>query len=62
MDVALWIAVKNFLKGEWTKILEVTPYLLEKLSPEDDENHTIATVLQAQVVSAYLSSLSVRSA
>ncbi|KJA14204.1 hypothetical protein HYPSUDRAFT_195326 [Hypholoma sublateritium FD-334 SS-4] len=51
MDIHLWMAGKNYLKGEWLKIFEVTPYLLHTIAPTADEKSTASSVLQAQVVS-----------
>ncbi|KAF8962108.1 transcription factor IIIC subunit delta N-term-domain-containing protein [Flammula alnicola] len=51
MDVNLWAAGKNYLKGEWLKIFEVTPYLLNAIAPEQEEKCTAAAVLQAQIIS-----------
>ncbi|KAF8192909.1 hypothetical protein BJ912DRAFT_961343 [Pholiota molesta] len=41
---------KNYLKGEWLKIFEVTPYLFESIAPTPEEKCTAAAVLQAQIV------------
>ena len=51
MDLNLWMASKNYLKGEWLKTFEVTPYLLDVIAPTADEKSTAAAVLQAQIVS-----------
>ncbi|KAF9479133.1 hypothetical protein BDN70DRAFT_709576 [Pholiota conissans] len=50
MDVNLWAAGKNYLKGEWSKIFEVTPYLLDTIAPTPEEKCTSVAVLQAQIV------------
>ncbi|KAG6825120.1 hypothetical protein H0H93_001145, partial [Arthromyces matolae] len=46
MDLSLWAASKNCLKGEWVKVCEVTPFLLETFA----ENATqTMQALQAQI-------------
>ncbi|TFK36254.1 transcription factor IIIC subunit delta N-term-domain-containing protein [Crucibulum laeve] len=57
MDLTLWTAAKNCLKGEWIKIYDITPFLLETYSPSSSassvsmsDNMTNQT-LKAQVVS-----------
>lgn len=54
MDINLWMAGKNYLKGEWLKIFEVTPYLLHTIAPTADEKSTASAVLQAQVASTFI--------
>ncbi|KDR79253.1 hypothetical protein GALMADRAFT_93153 [Galerina marginata CBS 339.88] len=48
MDVNLWAAGKNYLKGEWVKISDVTPCLLNYVASSDDVKMTTASVLRAQ--------------
>ncbi|KIJ96924.1 hypothetical protein K443DRAFT_133983 [Laccaria amethystina LaAM-08-1] len=43
MDLTLWAAGKNYLKGEWPKAADVTPFLLETHPSED--------ILKSQIVS-----------
>ncbi|EDR10144.1 uncharacterized protein LACBIDRAFT_318182 [Laccaria bicolor S238N-H82] len=43
MDLTLWVAGKNYLKGEWPKAADVTPFLLETHPSED--------ILKSQVIS-----------
>ncbi|KAF8638457.1 hypothetical protein AX17_002191 [Amanita inopinata Kibby_2008] len=53
MDLCLWAAVKNCLKGEWKMIFDVITFLLDKLlssDPQGQGNKT-AQVLKAQIVS-----------
>ncbi|KAF8884432.1 putative zinc-finger of transcription factor IIIC complex-domain-containing protein, partial [Gymnopilus junonius] len=50
MDVNLWIAGKNYLKGEWSKICDVTPCLLNHAAPKDEEKFNIVAILKAQIV------------
>ncbi|PPQ73141.1 hypothetical protein CVT24_009134 [Panaeolus cyanescens] len=50
MDFHLWTAEKNYLKGEWVQTFSGTPYLLDSIHPHEQEA-TLATVLQAQVIS-----------
>ncbi|KAJ3511250.1 hypothetical protein NLJ89_g4210 [Agrocybe chaxingu] len=50
MDLNLWTATKNYLKGEWIKIFEIAPYLLNIIAPEDEDKTDPAVVLQAQIV------------
>ncbi|KAF8154505.1 transcription factor IIIC subunit delta N-term-domain-containing protein [Crassisporium funariophilum] len=47
MDLNLWAAVKNYLKGEWVKVLELTSYFMDSGAADGSQNSTPAT-LQAQ--------------
>jgi hypothetical protein len=51
-DLRLWSATRNSLKGEWKKVLDVTPYLLDKLKALSDDSQIIWT-LHAQAISAF---------
>ncbi|KAJ8093131.1 hypothetical protein PM082_020616 [Marasmius tenuissimus] len=48
MDLSLWRATKNALKGEWTKILDIPPILLETF---DSSPTSLHQTLSSQVVS-----------
>ncbi|TFK20065.1 hypothetical protein FA15DRAFT_759627 [Coprinopsis marcescibilis] len=48
MDLSLWKAGKNYLKGEWSKILDVTPFLISHYASRDGDNSSVGMVLQAQ--------------
>ncbi|KXN82242.1 Putative transcription factor tau subunit sfc9 [Leucoagaricus sp. SymC.cos] len=51
LDLVLWTATRNSLKGEWSKTFEVTPYLIETFQTTSAElSHTKQT-LHAQIVS-----------
>ncbi|KAJ7176800.1 putative zinc-finger of transcription factor IIIC complex-domain-containing protein [Mycena filopes] len=47
MDLTIWTAGRNGLKGEWIKLFDVTPFLLDQFS---EENNTVRA-LRSQVVS-----------
>ncbi|KAJ7097604.1 putative zinc-finger of transcription factor IIIC complex-domain-containing protein [Mycena epipterygia] len=47
MDLTLWTAGRNGLKGEWIKIFDVTPFLLEHFAAEDNAKRA----LKSQVIS-----------
>ncbi|KAJ7240849.1 putative zinc-finger of transcription factor IIIC complex-domain-containing protein [Mycena haematopus] len=47
MDLTLWTAGRNGLKGEWIKIFDVTPFLLDHFS---EANNTVRA-LKSQVIS-----------
>ncbi|KAH9933377.1 transcription factor IIIC subunit delta N-term-domain-containing protein [Fomitopsis serialis] len=46
MELALWGPVKNFLSGEWTKLVDVTEALQAHFSTHEDS--TLASILRAQ--------------
>ncbi|KAF8876936.1 transcription factor IIIC subunit delta N-term-domain-containing protein [Infundibulicybe gibba] len=48
MDLTLWAATKNYLKGEWVKLLDVTGILLGLFSTDTSNVH-VTQVLQAQI-------------
>lgn len=56
MDLTLWTAAKNCLKGEWVKVYEVTPFLLDLFASNDGQASAAAQVLNAQIVSVAWSS------
>ncbi|KAJ7916764.1 putative zinc-finger of transcription factor IIIC complex-domain-containing protein [Mycena leptocephala] len=47
MDLTLWTAARNGLKGEWMKIYDITPFLLDHYS---EESNTVRA-LKSQVIS-----------
>ncbi|KAF5309828.1 hypothetical protein D9619_010322 [Psilocybe cf. subviscida] len=50
MDVMLWAARTNYLKGKWEQIFALTPFLLNRLAPgAPEEACSTAAVLQAQI-------------
>ncbi|RDB16625.1 hypothetical protein Hypma_002848 [Hypsizygus marmoreus] len=51
MDLTLWTASKNCLKGEWIKIFDVTPFLLEVFSADSGSASMTAQALRAQITS-----------
>jgi general transcription factor 3C protein 4 len=51
LDLVLWSATRNPLKGEWAKTFEVTPYLVERFQTTMPELSQTAQTLRAQVVS-----------
>ncbi|KAJ3563979.1 hypothetical protein NP233_g8590 [Leucocoprinus birnbaumii] len=51
LDLILWTATGNSLKGEWSSILNVTTFLAEKFRNDMLEASQTAQTLQAQVVS-----------
>ncbi|KIM44974.1 hypothetical protein M413DRAFT_442941 [Hebeloma cylindrosporum] len=51
MDLIFWAAGKNYLKGEYTKVNEVTPFLLNLVAPTEEAKTNAVNVLKAQVVS-----------
>ncbi|KAK1231488.1 hypothetical protein PQX77_005399 [Marasmius sp. AFHP31] len=46
MDLSLWRATKNALKGEWIKILDIPPILLETF---DSSPASLHQTLSSQV-------------
>ncbi|KAF7777534.1 hypothetical protein Agabi119p4_3606 [Agaricus bisporus var. burnettii] len=50
LDLRLWSAARNSLKGEWKKVYDVTPYLLDKFQALSDDSQIIWT-LHSQVTS-----------
>ncbi|KAH6909807.1 transcription factor IIIC subunit delta N-term-domain-containing protein [Coprinopsis sp. MPI-PUGE-AT-0042] len=48
MDLSLWKAGKNYLRGEWHKIKDVTPLLISQHTPDIDTANSAAAVLQSQ--------------
>ncbi|KAK7056379.1 hypothetical protein VNI00_002933 [Paramarasmius palmivorus] len=50
MDLSLWMPTKNALRGEWMKILDVTPILVNKYVPGPSQV-TAVQILSAQVIS-----------
>ncbi|KAF9465990.1 putative zinc-finger of transcription factor IIIC complex-domain-containing protein [Collybia nuda] len=50
MDLTLWTAAKNCLKGEWVKIYEITPFLID-LFQSDPSLVKMAQAINAQIVS-----------
>ncbi|GLB40900.1 putative transcription factor IIIC subunit delta N-term [Lyophyllum shimeji] len=51
MDLTLWAAAKNYLKGEWIRVFEVTPFLLEAFSGDSSPAGRTAQALKAQITS-----------
>ncbi|KAF9449875.1 hypothetical protein P691DRAFT_727240 [Macrolepiota fuliginosa MF-IS2] len=51
LDLSLWTATRNPLKGEWVKVFDVTPYLLERFQTTLPDQGQTAQTLRAQVVS-----------
>ncbi|KAG6864726.1 hypothetical protein C0991_007644 [Blastosporella zonata] len=51
MDLTLWTAVKNCLKGEWIKVSEVTPFLLETFAGDKASSGQTSQALNSQVTS-----------
>ncbi|KAJ6482521.1 putative zinc-finger of transcription factor IIIC complex-domain-containing protein [Mycena sanguinolenta] len=51
MDLTLWTAGRNGIKGTWIKIYDITPFLLEHFS---NENNTVRA-LKSQVISIHWS-------
>ncbi|KAK7435518.1 hypothetical protein VKT23_019640 [Stygiomarasmius scandens] len=49
MDLTLWTAGKNALKGEWAKAFDVTPFLIEKFLKDESKTRTEST-LTAQIL------------
>ncbi|PPQ88838.1 hypothetical protein CVT25_010267, partial [Psilocybe cyanescens] len=48
MDINFWMAGKNYLKGEWLKVFDVTSYLLDHFAAKEEEN--LASILKAQTI------------
>ncbi|KAJ7851583.1 hypothetical protein B0H13DRAFT_45131 [Mycena leptocephala] len=54
MDLSLWHAAKNTIKGEWAKLCELTPFIAELASRE---SHSKAEqTLRSQITSLLWSS------
>ncbi|KAF8066594.1 transcription factor IIIC subunit delta N-term-domain-containing protein [Lyophyllum atratum] len=51
MDLTLWTAAKNCLKGEWIKVYEVTPFLLETFSGDSSPAGQTVQALKSQITS-----------
>ncbi|THU78751.1 hypothetical protein K435DRAFT_973415 [Dendrothele bispora CBS 962.96] len=49
MDLTLWTAGKNALKGEWIKNFDVTPFLIENFIKDESKTRTENT-LTAQII------------
>ncbi|KAG6827225.1 hypothetical protein H0H92_012724 [Tricholoma furcatifolium] len=49
MDLTLWTAAKNCLKGEWIKVCEVTPFLLEIFSGDSTSAGQTVKALNSQI-------------
>ncbi|KAG6909755.1 hypothetical protein DXG01_015471 [Tephrocybe rancida] len=49
MDLTLWTAAKNCLKGEWIKVCEVTPFLLETFAGDTTSAGQTAQALNSQI-------------
>lgn len=52
-DLRLWAATRNPLKGEWDKVFDATPYLLERFRETLPDHSQTAHTLRAQVVSEF---------
>ncbi|KAH9476063.1 Putative transcription factor tau subunit sfc9 [Psilocybe cubensis] len=46
MDINFWIAGKNYLKGEWFNIFDLTSFLVDHFATKEKED--LASILQAQ--------------
>uniref|UniRef100_A0A0W0F4A6 Transcription factor IIIC 90kDa subunit N-terminal domain-containing protein n=1 Tax=Moniliophthora roreri TaxID=221103 RepID=A0A0W0F4A6_MONRR len=55
MDLSIWMATRNALKGEWIKVVDVTPILLSIYAP-DPSRATTTQTLCAQIISITWSS------
>ncbi|KAG6844757.1 hypothetical protein H0H87_003980 [Tephrocybe sp. NHM501043] len=51
MDLTLWTAVKNCLKGEWIKVCEITPFLLDLFAGDASLTVQTTRALNAQITS-----------
>ncbi|KAF5383668.1 hypothetical protein D9615_003786 [Tricholomella constricta] len=51
MDLTLWTAAKNCLKGEWIKIHEVTPFLLKTFAGDSSPAGQTFQALKSQITS-----------
>lgn len=50
MDLSLWSASKNSIQGEWIKVFDVTPFLVNLVSIGASDTG-LSQLLQAQVTS-----------
>ncbi|KAF5339838.1 hypothetical protein D9611_009127 [Ephemerocybe angulata] len=48
MDISLWKADKNYLKGEWKRIVDVTPMLLAHYGALGSADPSLASILRSQ--------------
>ncbi|RXW17895.1 hypothetical protein EST38_g7968 [Candolleomyces aberdarensis] len=46
MDISLWSAGKNYLKGEWQKIVDVTPSLLNHFTAMEGVDSSTSSILR----------------